>query len=120
MGSVLQKKGIERAPSDSMKKSMSGMEQGLESIVTINDIKEQRFPYTLRCIHEAMRLYPQPPVYTRRSVIDNTIQTQDGKEYSIRAGDDMLISIYNMHRSESVWERPNDFYPERFSMDEPP
>ena len=30
-----------------------------------------------------------------------------------------MISVYNIHRSPAVWERPHDFCPERFPLDAP-
>jgi carotene epsilon-monooxygenase len=30
-----------------------------------------------------------------------------------------MISVYNIHRSPAVWDRPHDFLPERFPLDEP-
>ena len=30
-----------------------------------------------------------------------------------------MISVYNIHRSPAVWDAPNEFRPERFSLDEP-
>ncbi len=34
-------------------------------------------------------------------------------------GQDVMISVYNIHRSPAVWDDPNDFRPERFPLDEP-
>jgi len=33
----------------------------------------QKLPYLERCFHETMRLYPQPPVYTRRAVVEDVM-----------------------------------------------
>lgn len=30
-----------------------------------------------------------------------------------------MISVYNIHRSPAVWDRPHDFFPERFPLDAP-
>ena len=35
-------------------------------------------------------------------------------------GQDVMISVYNIHRSPAVWDSPNDFIPERFGLDGPP
>ncbi len=32
---------------------------------------------------------------------------------------DVMISVYNIHHSEAVWEDPEAFRPERFPLDEP-
>lgn len=34
-------------------------------------------------------------------------------------GQDVMISVYNIHRSPAVWEDPDSFIPERFPLDEP-
>lgn len=31
----------------------------------------------------------------------------------------MIVSVYNIHRNPDVWEKPEDFLPERFSLDDP-
>ncbi len=35
------------------------------------------------------------------------------------AGQDVMISVYNIHRSPAVWDEPNTFCPERFPLNEP-
>ena len=34
-------------------------------------------------------------------------------------GQDMIVSVYNIHRNPDVWEHPDEFMPERFSLDDP-
>ena len=34
-------------------------------------------------------------------------------------GQDVMISVYNIHHSPAVWDEPEAFKPERFSLDEP-
>lgn len=31
----------------------------------------------------------------------------------------MFISVWNLHRSSALWDRPNDFDPDRFPVDQP-
>ena len=35
-------------------------------------------------------------------------------------GQDVILSIYNIHHSTAVWDDPEAFLPERFDMDAPP
>ena len=58
----------------------------------LEDIKQLRF--TTRVINEAMRLYPQPPVLIRRAVEDDVLGG-----FSVAAGSDIFISVWNIHRS---------------------
>ncbi|GFR50051.1 hypothetical protein Agub_g12102, partial [Astrephomene gubernaculifera] len=64
---------------------------------------------TTRVVNEAMRLYPQPPVLIRRALEDDTF---DG--YTVPAGSDIFISVWNLHRSPQLWDQPDCFKPERF------
>jgi len=84
--------------------------------VTMADYKELKF--LMRCVNESMRLYPHPPVLIRRALVDDNL-TVNGKTYTVRKGQDVMISVYNLHRSPDVWDRPNDFIPDRFPIDDP-
>eukprot|EP00747_Dinoflagellata_sp_TGD_P091089 gnl/TRDRNA2_/TRDRNA2_164938_c1_seq1.p1 gnl/TRDRNA2_/TRDRNA2_164938_c1~~gnl/TRDRNA2_/TRDRNA2_164938_c1_seq1.p1 ORF type:complete len:711 (+),score=126.19 gnl/TRDRNA2_/TRDRNA2_164938_c1_seq1:37-2169(+) len=89
-------------------------------VPTYQDIPNLR--YIRRCIDETMRLYPQPPVYTRRALVEEKVPTSDGRIWTIPAGQDILLSIYNMHRNPAVWgDDAGEFKPMRFGpLDKPP
>ena len=74
--------------------------------------------YLTRCVNESMRLYPHPPVLLRRALVEDVLPYKNGA-YKVRRGQDVMLSIYNIHRSPDVWEQPNDFVPERFSLEDP-
>ena len=57
----------------------------------LEDIKALRL--TTRVINEAMRLYPQPPVLIRRAIEDDILGG-----FSVAAGSDIFISVWNIHR----------------------
>lgn len=78
----------------------------------MEDLKELKF--TTRCINEAMRLYPQPPVLIRRALEDDVINGFDVKE-----GSDIFISVWNLHHAPELWEDSETFNPDRFPLDEP-
>ncbi|KAG5089987.1 hypothetical protein JHK86_002599 [Glycine max] len=66
---------------------------------------------------QALRLYPQPPLLIRRSLKSDVLpggHKGDKDGYAIPAGTDVFISVYNLHRSPYFWDRPHDFEPERF------
>ncbi len=68
-----------------------------------------KLSYTKQCIEEALRLYP--PVY----VIDRVAKEQDSIEgLELRKNTLLLMSVYELHRSEKFWEQPEKFIPERF------
>ncbi|KAL3654010.1 hypothetical protein CASFOL_003691 [Castilleja foliolosa] len=79
---------------------------------TVDDIKKLK--YTSRVINESLRLYPQPPVLIRRSLEDDVL----GK-YPIKSGEDIFISVWNLHRSPNHWEEVERFNPERWPLDGP-
>eukprot|EP00897_Mesotaenium_endlicherianum_P006369 jgi/Mesen1/5760/ME000292S04845 len=79
---------------------------------TIDDLRKLK--YTTRVINEAMRLYPQPPVLIRRALEDDRIGG-----FPIKQGQDIFISVWNLHRNPEVWERADDFWPERWPVNGP-
>lgn len=79
---------------------------------TMEDMKKLK--YTNRVINESLRLYPQPPVLIRRSVGDDVLG-----EYPIKSGEDIFISVWNLHRCPKHWEDADKFNPERWPLDGP-
>lgn len=60
-------------------------------------------------IEEAIRLYP--PVY----FIDRVnVEEDEFKEMIFKKDSNLLFSIYEIHRHPELWERANEFLPERF------
>ncbi|KAI3880074.1 hypothetical protein MKX03_003895 [Papaver bracteatum] len=77
------------------------------------DIKELK--YVTRCINESLRLYPHPPVLLRRALVPDVLPGN----YKVSAGQDVMISVYNVHRSPQVWDNAEEFMPERFDLGGP-
>ncbi|KAK4272807.1 hypothetical protein QN277_021312 [Acacia crassicarpa] len=77
------------------------------------DIKDLKF--LTRCIIESLRLYPHPPVLLRRAQVPDVLPGN----YKVDSGQDIMISVYNIHHSSEVWERAEEFLPERFDLDGP-
>lgn len=71
--------------------------------------------YIARCVAESMRLYPHPPVLLRRALVADTLPGG----FEVPQGQDVMISVYNIHHSPQVWENPEAFMPERFPLDQP-
>lgn len=80
---------------------------------TYADIKNLKF--LTRCINESMRLYPHPPVLIRRAQVPDELPGN----YKVNPGQDIMISVYNIHHSSQVWDRAEEFVPERFDLDGP-
>ncbi|XP_003624118.3 protein LUTEIN DEFICIENT 5, chloroplastic [Medicago truncatula] len=96
---------------------MSKLQEEVDSVLgdrfpTIEDMKKLK--YTTRVINESLRLYPQPPVLIRRSIEDDVLG-----EYPIKRGEDIFISVWNLHRSPTLWNDADKFEPERWPLDGP-
>ncbi|KAM1079930.1 hypothetical protein ACFX2B_014441 [Malus domestica] len=76
-----------------------------------DDIKNLK--YLTRCIMESLRLFPHPPVLIRRAQVADVLPGN----YKVNAGQYIMISVYNIHRSSKVWERAEEFVPERFDLE---
>ncbi|XP_057462221.1 carotene epsilon-monooxygenase, chloroplastic-like isoform X2 [Actinidia eriantha] len=98
----------------SLKKAQEEVDRVLQGRPpTYEDIKDLKF--LTRCINESLRLYPHPPVLLRRAQVPDVLPGN----YKVNAGQDIMISVYNIHHSAQVWERAEEFVPERFDLDDP-
>nr|KYP47625.1 Cytochrome P450 97B2 [Cajanus cajan] len=96
---------------------MSKLQEEVDSVLgdrfpTIEDMRKLK--YTTRVINESLRLYPQPPVLIRRSIDEDVLG-----EYPIKRGEDIFISVWNLHRSPELWDNADKFEPERWALDGP-
>jgi cytochrome P450 len=64
---------------------------------------------TLAVYKESLRLYPPAYMLARESVADDELLG-----FKVKKSDQVFIGISSMHRNEKFFERPDDFYPERF------
>jgi cytochrome P450 len=70
-----------------------------------------RLPYTRMVIEETMRLYPAAPgVSVRTALNDDEICG-----VAVKAGTQVYISPWILHRHRRLWDEPERFDPERFS-----
>lgn len=68
-----------------------------------------RLPYTRAVLDETLRLYPPAWGQPREPVEDDEIGG-----YRIPAGSIVLVSAWVTQRRPDLWERPDEFVPERF------
>ena len=61
-------------------------------------------------IDETLRLYPPAWLVPRKSLNDDVVGN-----YKIPAGSDIFISPYFLQRDPDVWDRPDEFWPERYT-----
>ncbi|KAK7852878.1 protein lutein deficient 5 [Quercus suber] len=96
---------------------VSKLQEEVDSVLgdrfpTIEDMKKLK--YATRVINESLRLYPQPPVLIRRSLENDVLGG-----YPIKRGEDIFISVWNLHRSPKIWDDAEKFKPERWPLDGP-
>jgi cytochrome P450 len=75
---------------------------------TVDDLA--RLSYTRMTVEESLRLYPPACVFSRKAIADDEL-----RGYAIPAGSMIVLSPYATHRHPAVWERPEEFDPERFT-----
>jgi cytochrome P450 len=69
--------------------------------------------FTRDVFREALRLYPPVPMMVRETVRD-----EDFRGRKLRRGAQVIISPWHLHRHERLWERPDDFDPDRWARPE--
>jgi cytochrome P450 len=60
-------------------------------------------------LKETMRLYPAAPVSPRNLKVDYTYN-----EHQFKAGEEFLVSSFNLHRHPNYWKNPNKFNEKNF------
>ena len=68
-----------------------------------------RLPYTRAVFEETLRLYPPVPILAREARGTERIRLWD-----IKSGSLVMVVPWLLHRHRNLWERPDDFVPERF------
>jgi len=71
-----------------------------------------RLEYTRMVVQESLRLYPPIWLYPRDVVEDDVIGG-----YRLPAGSSVFMSPYATHRHPDLWENPEAFDPERFTVE---
>jgi len=74
------------------------------------DIKD--LPTLGNVFRETLRLYPPVGFFVREAAQSQCIRNKEVKE-----GSPIMISPWLLHRHRTLWERPDDFAPERFETD---
>lgn len=72
-----------------------------------------KFTYTRQVIEESLRLYPPGWLLIRKALKDDYLGN-----YFVPAGTEIYISPFLIQRNPSLWDRPDDFDPERFTAQE--
>jgi cytochrome P450 len=70
--------------------------------------------YTRDVFREALRLYPPVPMLVRE-----TAGAEEFRGRAVQRGAQVVISPWHLHRHERLWERPDDFNPDRWAGEVP-
>lgn len=96
---------------DKMAKAQAEVDEVLSGGKALPSLADfQALRYLMRCVNESMRLYPHPPVLLRRALVEDELPGG----FKVPVGQDVMISVYNIHHSPAVWDDPESFTPERF------
>ena len=81
--------------------------EDFEQDVTLEDLAKMK--YLEVCIKEALRLYPSVPIIGRNIERDTHIDGQ-----LVAKGTSVIALVHLLHRNPKVWDKPEEFIPERF------
>jgi len=70
-------------------------------------------PFTRMVIEESMRLYPPAHTISRQALAPDRIG-----DIALKKGSSVLIVPWLLHRHRKLWDRPDEFRPERFTPDQ--
>ncbi|SHJ09704.1 Cytochrome P450 [Shimia gijangensis] len=71
---------------------------------TLSKLRQSRAVF-----RESMRLYPPVPMYVREAACPESF-----RDRKVRKGSQVILSPWHLHRHERLWDRPDEFDPDRF------
>jgi len=78
--------------------------------IQFKDLSKLRF--TRAVFRETLRLYPPVPMMVRR-----TEQPEEMRDRKVPKGSMVILSPWHLHRHERLWERPDEFDPDRWETE---
>ena len=85
----------------------AGMDMAAPSFAMLAGLK-----FTRDVFREALRLYPPVPMMVRENRCPERFRDRD-----IAPGGQVVISPWHLHRHERIWERPDEFDPDRWQTE---
>ncbi|CAK1549418.1 unnamed protein product [Leptosia nina] len=95
---------------DKIYEELDSIFQGSRRLPTVEDLNEMN--YLQCCIKETLRLYPSVP-FIARQIKEEVVLSG----YTIPAGVNCYIHIYDLHHREDIYPEPEKFNPDRFLME---
>jgi len=78
--------------------------------LTVDDVPA--LPFTVQVVHEALRLCPPAPALARLATRETVVGG-----FRIERGTNLIVGIYALHRDPALWDAPETFDPDRFSVE---
>lgn len=72
-----------------------------------------RLKYTRDVFREVLRLYPPVPMMVRENTCPEGM-----RDRPVAPGAQIVLSPWHLHRHERIWDRPDDFDPDRWQTEE--
>jgi len=79
--------------------------------ITMADMSKLRL--TRDVFRETLRLYPPVPMMVRETTRPERFRDRD-----LPTGSQVVLSPWHLHRHERIWDRPDDFDPDRFATEQ--
>ena len=89
---------------DKLEAEIDGLDMSLPPVQWADHL-----PWSMACFEETMRLYPPAPIISRYAK-----EADSYEEINIAQDASVMINLWALHRHETLWERPDMFYPARF------
>ncbi|KAJ0916155.1 putative cytochrome P450 [Helianthus annuus] len=93
-----------------MKKAQEEVRNVIGKKCMIDEDDLPKLTYLKAVINETMRLYPSAPLLVPRETMKDTIL----HGYKIKQKTIVYVNAFAIGRDPKYWDRPEDFYPERF------
>jgi len=71
-----------------------------------------RLKFTRDVFREALRLYPPVPMMVRENTCSEAFRGRD-----VAPGAQVVLSPWHLHRHERIWDRPDEFNPDRWQTE---
>ncbi|EKX49432.1 hypothetical protein GUITHDRAFT_53777, partial [Guillardia theta CCMP2712] len=101
-----------RENQEKLRAELSGKLQG--RCPAVHELSDKHLPYLFAVMKEVLRLYPPAPITFRTTTKDEVIQGNQ-----VDKGTIMVVSPFLLGRSLELWDRPDDFWPERWLQASP-